>query len=77
MNGFLIVQGNNPYDTSFKLVNCSPEAKPVMLLRLDSNRIFDYPNAPFLLEIWPLSQDFFLKIFSEFIHSYIIALLGS
>jgi hypothetical protein len=43
-----------------------------MFLRFHLERIFDYLNTPFFLEIWPLPQDLFLKIFRKLVLIYLM-----
>ena len=71
MNGCLVAQRNNSEHTALKLWNDAPESKAVMFLRLNLERIFYHADAPLLFQVWPLSQNFLLKIFGVLIFSHI------
>jgi hypothetical protein len=50
----------------------TPESIPVMLLRFNSEGVFQDPNAPLFAHVRPFSHHFILKIVSEpvFSHSH-------
>ena len=48
MNGFLVAESDHPQYAVLKLGHRPPEPEPVVLLRLDLERVLDYPDAPFL-----------------------------
>jgi hypothetical protein len=50
-----------------ELFDLSPESYSTVALNLNTNGMLDYPNAPLLLQIWTLTQNFVLKISCEFI----------
>jgi len=62
MDGDLVFKGDNPQDSSSKLLNPPPESPPIAFLPLDSDGILQNLNTPFLLKIGPFTQYFILKI---------------
>ena len=67
MNSHLIFKRDNTQYATFEFVNIAPEPEAVVILNLRAKRVLDNSNAPFLLEIWPFSQDFLLEILSELV----------
>lgn len=65
VSGSHVFQGHDPQHTAIEFSDNSPEPKTIILLALNPERFFDYPDAPFLLEVWSLPQYFFFKIFRE------------
>src|SRR5258707_413630 len=55
-DGHLILKRDDPQVTSAKLWNRSPEAEPVVFLRLRTQRILDHGDAPLLLQIGPFTE---------------------
>jgi hypothetical protein len=62
-----IFERNDAQETAFKLLNRGPEAVPVMLLPLNSQRMFQDPDAPFLPDIGSFSQHLIFKIPRELV----------
>ena len=65
MNRNLVLQRDNSQNSAFKLLYSAPEPIPVPLLRFDSKRFFQDPNAPILFQIRTLAQNFMLEIFRK------------
>jgi hypothetical protein len=62
VDGDLVFQGDNPQDSSAKLLNSTPESPPIAFLPLHSNGILQDLNAPFFFKIGPFTQYLILKI---------------
>lgn len=67
MNCHPIGESHDPENEVTKLFDSSPESYSTITLNFDAHRILDYPNAPFLLQILALSQNFILEIIRKFI----------
>jgi len=67
VNGFLVAESDDSQHPALKFRNHTPESVPVMLLRLNFQRILDNTDTPFLYQVRPFSQNFFFKIFSKLI----------
>ena len=64
MDGFFVRQCDYPQVATLQLVNRAPETIPIMLLRFNSDRIFQDPNTPLFSQIWALSHDLIFEISS-------------
>ena len=58
----LISQSYNPENTITKSYDLSPEANSGITLHFDTDRVLNYFNTPFTLDVRALTQDFILKI---------------
>lgn len=67
MNGYFVLQGNDPEYTPSELIDRSPESIAVVFLWLTLYRILDNPDTPLFLDIRPLAQDFVFEIVGEFV----------
>ena len=56
-----------PEGSSWKFRDSTPESYSILFLVLYPQRIFNYPNAPFFLEVGPFPQHLVLKVVSEYI----------
>jgi hypothetical protein len=65
MNCDLVFQRDNSQNSSLKFLNLAPKPTSVSLLQFASQRLFQNSDAPFLLQIGTLAQNFLLKIFRE------------
>jgi hypothetical protein len=65
MDRDLILQRDDPQVAAAKLWAGAPESISVVLLRFRTNRLLNYSNAPFLLEIWALPENLILEVFCE------------
>jgi hypothetical protein len=77
VNGHLVLQCDYSQDTIVKFRYGSPKTKPILLLGLTPNRIFQDLNAPFLFQIGTFPQDLVLEVVGEFVRLHIMELSGS
>ena len=63
MDRHLIFEGNNSQITSFQFLDLAPEAKAIVLLRLNPDRIGENTLAPVSFQVWPFPENFILKVF--------------
>ena len=66
-----IAKGYHTQNSAFKFINPSPESDSPILLSLHTQRIFNNPNAPLLLQIRTLPSNFILKVFGEGISGHL------
>jgi len=60
-----VLQGNNPQESPTQLFYLSPIAIAIHILELAASRILNDANTPLLPQVWPLPENFLLKIFGE------------
>lgn len=60
-----IRQSYNPENEVVKLFHSSPESCAIIALNLNADGILDYPNAPLLFQIGPLSQNLVFEVSCE------------
>lgn len=72
-----ITQSYHPENPVAILRNTPPEPYPVVGLNLNAQRMLNDPNAPLLLEIRPLAQNFIVKIAGEVVDRHRTELDGN
>jgi hypothetical protein len=70
-----IGQSYNPENEITKLFDLSPESYSTIALNFNADRILNYPNTPFFLEIRAFPQNFILEISCKFIRCHALSFI--
>jgi hypothetical protein len=60
-----VAESYHPENVILKIFDTTPEPYTIVRLNLHAYQMLYDPNAPLLLQIWSLTQDFILKIAGE------------
>jgi hypothetical protein len=65
VNGGAISEGDDSKIPPAEFRHHTPEANPVVLLRLNSDRVLDDGDTPVPAKVWPLTEHFAFEVGSE------------